>query len=171
MKTYSGPITKLESNQVFCFGANYQGYHGAGSAGYASFNISGNHWREFDYASKPNGWKGKWNVKGVSEGFQEGTIGKSYAIPTVTRPGAKKSISLDKIKESIIKLYLFAAENPQYEFLVAQEDKIGLNGYSAIEMSTCWKCAQIPDNVIFEENFYNKYALYECRADFDISHN
>ena len=156
-KFYSGLITKLEKNQVFVFGSNLSGFHGAGSAGFASFNESGNVWRKHHYDIWKYGAKGKWNVKGVGEGFQEGSIGKSYAIPTVTKAGAKRSRTPEEIKNSIIKLYKFAKENPQYEFLVAQEDKIGLNGYTPQEMAECWKCIEIPENVLFEEMFYKKY--------------
>lgn len=159
MKFYLGYINKLEDNQVFVFGSNLSGFHGAGSAGYASFNLVGNHWRKFDYSNKPYGWKGKWNVKGVGEGFQEGEIGDSYAIPTVTKAGVKRSRTLDEIKQSIIKFYEFAKNHPRWEFLVAQEDKIGLNGYFPEEMAECWKCIDIPNNVIFEENFGKKYLI------------
>lgn len=161
MKYHSGHITKLEDNQIFVFGSNLSGFHGAGSAGYASFNVAGNHWREFDYANKPHGWRGKWNVKGVGEGFQMGEIGKSYAIPTVTKAGAKRSLTLEQIKESIRKLYNFALRHPLTEFLVAQEDKMGLNGYTPEEMAQCWKSTKIPNNVIFEEKFAVKYNLYD----------
>ncbi len=154
INTYKGAIAVLEDNQVFVFGSNLQGFSGAGSAGYASFNEAGNVWRKYEYQKKPNGWKGKWNVKGVAEGFQEGEIGKSYAIPTVTRCGLKRSIPLSKIKESIRKFYQFAAGHEGLKFYVAQENKMGLNGYSPAEMAEAYKTAgPIPNNVYFEENF------------------
>ncbi len=93
INTYQSPKTTLAEDEVFVFGSNRDGgFHGSGSAGFASFGEFGNVWRKHDYASKPNGWKGKWNVKGISEGPMLGTEGKSYAIPTVTRAGAKRSI-------------------------------------------------------------------------------
>lgn len=153
MKSYRGYITKLLDNQVFVFGSNFDGFHGAGSAGYASFNVSGNHWREFEYDKKPYGWQGKWNIKGISEGFQQGEIGKSYAIPTVVRAGMKCSRTPAQIILSIKKFYGFAQTNPQFDFLVAQENKIGLNGYTPEQMASMWKSMIIPDNVYFNEDF------------------
>ena len=138
---------------MFVFGSNYSGFHGAGSAGYASFGIAGNHWREFEYDKKPNGWRGRWNVKGIGEGFQQGTEGWSYAIPTVTRAGAKRSRTPEEIKESIIAFYKFAKRWKQLTFFVAQENKMGLNGYTPQEMAEMFMCWEIPENVIFEEGF------------------
>jgi hypothetical protein len=67
--------------------ATSRGFHGSGAAGFASFGESGNVWRKYDYDKKPVGWKGQWNVKGVAEGLQAGTKGRSYALPTVGFPG------------------------------------------------------------------------------------
>jgi len=156
MKTYSGYITKLEPNQVFIFGSNTKGFHGAGSAGYASFGVSGNKWRDFDYGSKPQGWKGKWNVKGIGLGFQEGTEGKSYALPTVRKAGDKQSLDKLQIHKNIQDLYTFAENHPDLEFLIAYRDdgKMPLNGYTIQEMADMFNLTMIPDNIVFEEEFY-----------------
>lgn len=153
MKTYKGQITSLKNNEVFVFGANTFGWHGAGAAGYASFNELGNVWRKHSYDKWPNGTKGKWNVKGVAEGLMEGTNGKSYAIPTVTKCGAKRSIPLDIIEESIFNFFDFTLDNPQYVFYIAQAATPGLNGYSPEEMAGCYRVFDWPDNVYFEEEF------------------
>ena len=129
------------------------GFHGAGAAGFASFGVHGNVWRDFDYDQWPNGKQGKWNVKGVAEGLQEGTEGKSYAIPTVTRPGARRSIPLSKIKESVSRLYAVARMKPEWEFIVAYGARKGLNGYSPEEMASAFAQKPIPDNMVFEEEF------------------
>lgn len=153
VKTYKGLITELKENEVFVFGSNLDGFSGAGSAGFASFNEVGNVWRKHDYSNKPNGWKGKWNVKGVAAGYQKGTIGQSYAIPTVTKCGAKRSLSPEQIKSYIKDLYVFASSRKDLIFYVAQENKIGLNGYVPEEMAKMYNCADIPDNIYFEEGF------------------
>ena len=152
IKTYKSPKLKLEDNEVFCYGSNLQGYNGCGAAGFASFGESGNVWRKYEYDKKPNGWKGKWNVKGTSEGPMLGTEGKSYAIPTVTRAGAKRSIPLDNIKKSIEKFYAFAKSRPHLKFFVAQGVEGNLNGYSAQEMASIYS-GDIPENVYFDEVF------------------
>lgn len=153
MKIYKGLITELKDNEVFVFGSNLEGFHGAGSAGYASFGVPGNRWREFDYGSKPEGWRGKWNIKGVGEGFQAGTEGWSYALPTVKRAGEKRSRKPEEIEASIKKFYTFARQWPELTFYVAQEKKMGLNGYSFGEMATMFLCETIPPNVAFQEDF------------------
>ena len=157
MKTYSGEIKSLKSNEIFVFGSNIQGFHGAGAAGYASFGIPGNHWRHFEYDKKPKGWQGMWNVKGIGEGLQKGYSGWSYALPTVTKPGAKRSLSKVQIISNINKLYGECSKNSEFNFLIAYSglnpDKTSFNGYSAREMSSMFNQQPIPDNVVFEYNF------------------
>jgi hypothetical protein len=149
---YSGMIESLNENEVFVFGSNLQGFHGAGSAGFASFNKPGNVWREEEYDKKPNGWKGKWNVKGIGEGFQEGTIGKSYALPTVIKAGHKRSLTLEQISENITRLYNFALDNPQWWFILAyKNDGKNLNGYTFEEFSPLFY--NPPKNIVFHEDF------------------
>jgi len=153
IQTYQFPKLTLADDEVFVFGSNSEnGFHGAGAAGYASFGEFGNVWRKHEYDKKPNGWKGKWNVKGASVGPQKGTEGKSYAIPTVTRPGEKRSIPLDIIQQSVKVFYDFAKSRPHLKFFVAQENKIGLNGYGPEEMATCY-CGNITENIYFDEEF------------------
>lgn len=150
-KTHDGNISKLKDNQVFVFGANKQGFHGAGSAGYASFNKWGNHWREEKYNENPYGWKGLWNEKGKT-GAMVGTEGKSYGLVTVHKAGDKRSLTEDQMIENISDLYQVAAKRPALEFLVAQSDKTGLNGFSGKEMAKFFASAgNIPANVIFQK--------------------
>lgn len=154
MKTYQGHITELQPTQVFTFGSNIQGFHGAGAAGYATFGVPGNVWRRFRYDEWPVGKQGKWNVKGVAEGLQKGTEGLSYAIPTVTRPGAQRSIPIQRIGASVARLYAVARQRPDLEFLVAYSaDGPNLNGYSAEEMAGAFAQKPLPQNIVFEEGF------------------
>ena len=152
IKTYQSPKLTLAEDEVFVYGSNADGFSGAGAAGYATFGEFGNVWREYGYQSWPKGTKGKWNVKGVSEGPMLGTEGKSYAIPTVTRAGAKRSIPLSEIKKSIEKFYEFAKSRPHLKFFVAQGVEGNLNGYSAQEMASIYS-GEIPENVYFDEGF------------------
>lgn len=155
MKTYTGYVNKLNDNQVFVFGSNLTGFHGGGAAGFATFGVTGNRWREFDYGNKPNGWKGKWTVKGIGEGMQEGTEGKSYALPTVTKAGMKQSLSHHDIKSYIANFYACANEHPDLEFLVAycRDGKPLLNGWTITDMAILFASLPIPENVVFEEKF------------------
>ena len=148
MKTYSGLITNLKDNEVFIFGCNLSGFHGAGSAGYASFNETGNVWRKYGYGGWPNGTKGKWNVKGKT-GAMIGTEGKSYGLPTVTRCGAKRSLQPD-----FAPLYECCKRNPQWTFYLAQEGQTGLNGWTPKEMAAFMhKAGPIPSNLAVSDSF------------------
>ena len=142
MKTYSGIITRLADNEVFVFGANLQGFHGAGSAGYASFGESGNVWRKHGYDKLPDGTKGHWNVKGKT-GPMQGLHGKSYGLPTVTKCGAKRSL-----EPNFKPLYECCLRNPQWTFYLAQEGSVGLNGWTPVEMATFMhRAGPIPPNL------------------------
>ena len=152
MFTYRGLITILNSDEVFVFGSNLQGFHGAGAAGFATFGVPGNQWRKLGYNEKPVGWKGNWNVKGIGEGLQKGNFGVSYALPTVKIPG--KPLSKSRIKENILKLYRCAKDNPMLKFLVAYSSEgKNLNGYTCIEIADMFNQPPIPENIYFEEGF------------------
>jgi hypothetical protein len=174
-KTYEGFVTSLEPNQVFVFGSNLDGFHGAGSAGYASFNEAGNVWRKYNYGSVKEGTQGKWNIKGQAEGYQKGTEGRSYAIPTVVKAGGEK-ISEDDIKNSIRSMYAEAANNPEMEYLVANGVGRGLSGYTGQEFAKMYVDAgEIPPNVVFKNEFQllidnvgNEPTPIDTRDDFEI---
>lgn len=155
MNVYDGLVTELGDHQIFVFGSNFGGFHGAGSAGYASFGVPGNRWREFNYSQKPSGWRGRWNIKGQGEGLQHGTCGWSYALPTVTHAGAKRSRTPQEIEASISQLYTVARRNPRWTFLVAASGSGGgLNGYSPAEFAAMFAAVgPIPENVSFERGF------------------
>jgi len=155
MDSYGESVTELKPNDVFVFGSNLDGFSGAGAAGFASFGRPGNIWRQEGYAAKPNGWKGKWNVKGVGEGLQEGREGTSYALPTVTRAGAKRSRTPEQIVISIKKMYATAEQSPDKRFLIAGSTTGRLlNGYSHDEMVTMYaEAGPIPSNVVFSTSY------------------
>ncbi len=154
INTYSREIISLKPNEVFVFGSNLSGFHGAGAAGFATFNKKGNIWREFDYDKWPNGKKGKWNIKGVGWGYQEGEIGKSYAIPTVKKPGEKRSMPLIHIRLHIETFNAFSKAMSHLSFYVAQGPGGNLNGYSTEELQKIWfDYIGWPENVYFSEEF------------------
>lgn len=153
-------IDILRPYECFVFGSNMQGFHGAGAAAVAMYGKYGNLWRDEIVPGQkttlqhvPDGTKGHWAVKGVFSGFQEGIEGRSYAIPTVVRPGQKRSISLSNIKKSIAGLYEFANKSKGCLFYVAQGASSGYNGYTPHEMATVWFYEQPPSNVLFSEEF------------------
>jgi len=132
-KTYSGKVTKLAPNQIFVFGSNPEGRHGAGAAKYAKDNF------------------------GAMYGQGEGLQGQSYALPTkdlrVKENNSLKSISPEQIIISIKKLYDLANKGYK-EFLVSDYSGTNLNGYTGQEMADMFIAAgPIPNNIVFHENF------------------
>lgn len=147
MNTYTDLITELKDDEVFVFGANLDGFHGAGAAGYATFGERGNVWRDHGYGKWPNGTKGRWNVKGEL-GPQIGREGKSYALPTVVRAGMRRSLEPD-----FRGLYLWCNHNPNWKFYFAQTSQSGLNGWTPSEMATFMKRAgPIPANLYIHQS-------------------
>jgi hypothetical protein len=148
MRTHQGLITSLKDNEVFIFGCNLSGFHGAGAAGYATFGEPGNVWRKYGYDKWPNGKKGKWNVKGKT-GPMVGTEGKSYGLPTVTHAGAKRSLVPD-----FRPLFECCRRNPDWTFYLAQEGGAGLNGWAPEEMARFMKDAgELPPNLSISKSF------------------
>ncbi len=131
MKTYKGEATKLKPNQIFVFGSNTEGRHGRGGALCAKQNF------------------------GAKYGQAYGLQGQSYAIVTKDLTKYKHpSITSDHIIEQIKKLYLFAEENPNLDFIVAYSGtKTNLNGYSNQEMANMFSQTDIPKNLVFEYEF------------------
>jgi hypothetical protein len=133
-KTYSGKITTLQPNQVFVFGSNPEGRHGAGAAKVARDKFGA--------------------IYGQGEGLQ----GQSYALPTkdlrVKENKGLRSISVEGIVSSIKKLYDVARDNPTEDFLVSDYSGTNLSGYTGQEMADMFASAgTIPNNIVFNENF------------------
>lgn len=161
MNTKTTPInvTKLESNQVFVFGSNATGFHGAGAAGLAcrgvrDFNWRGDQWflNAMNSSVGSSERIGKWAIYGIARGFQQGREGMSYAIETTKRPGQKRSTSLSEIETQIITFLKYARDNPQLEFLVVQ---IGskLAGYLPVEIRSLFLNKDIPNNVSLPKEY------------------
>ena len=163
MKHCPNIITHLDDDQVFVFGSNNSGFHGAGSAGFAQRGTARNTWRsdaKFLAALKtPLGdlsRRGKWAELGVGRGFQQGSDGMSYAIATVTRPGARCSISLDEIHAQFMELGEFALERHELEFLMGVAGG-GYNGWSVEDIRGVYRtwCAVCPppSNIVMPEGY------------------
>jgi hypothetical protein len=133
-KTYEGMVeAPLKPNQVFVFGANTEGRHGAGAAKFAL------------------------NHCGAKYGNPSGPQGQSYAI--ITKDLTKKvhpSISEEEIISQIKILYSYAAAFPEKEFLVAYSaGGTNLNAYSTQQMVDMFgKHFTPPANIVFEKEFF-----------------
>jgi hypothetical protein len=133
MKTYKGVITSLPDNGIYVFGSNTQGRHGKGSALVARTKFGA--------------------IYGQASGLQ----GRSYAIITKDLTKYKHpSISRDFIISQIKDLYDYALSNQEKDIYVAYRGSgSNLNSYSPQEMASMFSSHQIPNNMVFEEEFSN----------------
>lgn len=145
-KTYSGLITNLEPNQVFVFGSNPQGIHGAGAAAVAR------------------------KYYGAIYGIGRGHMGQSYGLvtknltPNYTEEpsgityveAGERSVSKVQIVNNISQLYLYASKHPELEFFIGYtvSNTPNLNGYTTEEMAEMFNITPIPDNIVFNDEFY-----------------
>ena len=139
-KTYEGLITQLNDNQIFTFGSNPVGINGnpAKGTGGAALVATNNGWVE---------QREKMDNKLSNSG-------KAWGLTTVAYPGQKRSKTAEEIKEGIAKLYTYAQQNPNKEFLVAYTGTgSNLNGYTNQELADMFSSYPIPDNVVFEKEF------------------
>lgn len=160
-------ITHLLPHQVFVFGSNEDGFHGAGAAGFAFRGQSRNNWRHDEIMLKaikaPKGSPdriGRWAVYGEARGLQIGKEGKSYAIVTIVKPGYRCSYPKERIREEIKDLFIFARDKRQdLEFLYTEIGS-GLAGWESYEMYELLSQAsaeiKIPKNIIFPETIYGE---------------
>ncbi len=156
---WEGGVETLQPTDVFVFGSNGTGFHGAGTAGFVMRGDSRNNWREdagFLAAMKsPVGSQlrlGRRAEFGVARGFQQGNEGCSYAIQTVRKPGARRSITRREIYCQLVELWHWAEANQEYSVLVTAVGT-GYAGYTREEMQEVWdylvKTHGLPSNVRF----------------------
>ena len=118
-------ITALAPNQIFVFGSNESGVHGAGAALLARQKFGA--------------------VAGVGFGKQ----GQSFAIPT--KDWRIRTLDLPAIKHYVSRFLEFATHKPAFEFLVTKLG-CGLAGYRVSDIAPFF--AWHPENVILPEEFH-----------------
>ena len=133
------PIDKstMTENDVFVFGSNTKGIHGAGAAKVA-----------VDYYGA---------IYGQASGLQ----GNSYAIITKDLSKGERSIDLDVIEKQLDELILFAVENEDKTFWITKIG-CGLGGYQVEDIAKLFANKLIPENLILPKEFvlpqyYHKY--------------
>jgi len=127
MKYTPENITHLEPNQIFCYGANAAGIHGAGAAKLAL----------------------KWGAKM----YEYGLNGQTYGIPTKDRQ--IYTLPLDKIQVHVNDFLATAFSHQEYEFLVTKIG-CGLALYQPKDIAPLFKIIKtgVFENVILPEEFY-----------------
>jgi len=128
MKYTPENITHLEPNQIFTYGANAAGIHGAGAAKLAL----------------------RWGAKMG----QYGLVGQTYGIPT--KDHNIRTLPLDKIQLHVNDFLATAFSHPEYEFLVSKIG-CGLAGYQPKDIAPLFKTVKttgVFENVILPEEFH-----------------
>ena len=119
-------IKSLKAHEVFVFGSNTEGRHGAGAAAQAK----------------------RW---GAIQGQGKGHMGKTYGIITKDLKGGKRSVPLSKIQEQIKEMLDYALKHPEFDFLVTAIG-CGLGGYSTNEIANLFP-KELPANVLLPKIF------------------
>ena len=122
-------IKNLSENDIFVFGSNEAGRHGAGAAKTAL------------------GWGAKW---GQAEGLQ----GKTYGIPTKNK-SITKTLQISEIKPYVDRFIEFAKQNTQYKFLVTLIG-CGLAGYKPKDIAILFKDAINVSNICLPAQFWHE---------------
>jgi hypothetical protein len=127
MKYTPENITHLEPNQIFVYGANEKGVHGAGAARLAL----------------------RWGAK---MGQYE-LVGQTYGIPTKDKK--IQTLPLDKIQVHVHDFLALAFSHQEYEFLVTKIGT-GLAALPISDIAPLFKIIKtgVFENVILPEEFY-----------------
>lgn len=120
-------ITHLKPHEVFVFGDNEAGRHGAGAAKTA-FDKFGAKWGKV------------------------GHYGQSYGIPT--KSATLKTLGTKKIAEYVDKFIEYAIKRHDLDFLVT-EIGCGLAGYEPKDIAPLFKKAQHVANIYLPQSFIN----------------
>ncbi|MCC6323780.1 MAG: hypothetical protein B6D44_09090 [Ignavibacteriales bacterium UTCHB2] len=121
-------ITELKENEIFVFGSNLSGIHGAGAAKTAL----------------------QW---GAEFGKYSGLQGRTYAIPTKGQ-FAKRSLNIEEINGYIREFIEFCKQNSELKFLVT-EIGCGLAGLKPENIAPLFMEAIEVENIYLPESFYN----------------
>lgn len=144
-------ITSMTSNNIFVFGSNPEGRHGAGAAKaavkFGALYGQGRGLRGNTYALI---------TKNLTSGFKEENTGIVYSKK------GYKSVSPEQISDNISELYECARKHPNCKFFIVYKHetwdngspKKSLNGYTSHEMFEFFtKDKVVPENIRFHESF------------------
>lgn len=143
MKFTPNNITELQPSEIFVFGSNLRGYHGAGAARTAL---------QFG-AEMDNG---------------RGLCGQTYALPT--KDGHIQTLSLMTIKYYVDEFISYATKHPEYTFLVTRVG-CGLAGFKDEHIAPLFIDALEYKNIVLPQSFYDiitqKPLFIHMPEDFD----
>lgn len=120
-------ITELKENEIFVFGSNLAGIHGAGAARTACSKF------------------------GAKMGIGSGFTGKCYAIPT--KDERIETLGLPLIDKFVFEFDFAALSHPELTFLVTPIG-CGLAGYRPQDIAPMFRSASTLPNVFLPETFW-----------------
>lgn len=129
MKVTEDIIRNLGPNEIFVFGSNESGRHGAGAAKTAL------------------GWGAVW---GQAEGLQ----GRTYGIPTKDS-SVRNTLTIEQIKPYVDRFVVCVRENPDLHFLVT-EIGCGLAGLKPKQVAPLFAGVYGAPNVSLPSRFIHK---------------
>lgn len=147
---YGDKIINLNDDEIFVFGSNPEGRHGAGAAKTAlKFGA------KYGIGRGLQGQTYALITKNLKENFIEKGTNIKY-----TKEGFR-SVSKEQIEDNIKELYHCANENTDKKFLITYQynlyangiPKKSLNGYDSLEIMEMFICADIPKNIYFHETY------------------
>lgn len=137
-------ITELQKDEVFVFGSNSTGFHGAGAAGFALMGKDHDPWRSNEWFQEalqsPKGSPkhiGKWAILDVAKGHMVGQEGESYGIVTIKKPGLLRSVSLREIYFQLVELFKWAYNHPEKKLIISPLGE-NLAGWSSSDLDKVW---------------------------------
>lgn len=119
-------ITELQHGEIFVFGSNEAGRHGAGAANHAYVKF------------------------GAEMGCGFGHTGRTFAIPT--KDWYIDTLPLEVIQFYVKRFYDYAIYNPRYQFLIT-EIGCGLAGYKPEQIAPMFKHFRKLKNVSLPQRF------------------
>lgn len=157
-------IESLKENEIFVFGSNPSGIHGAGGAKTA-----------MKFGAKIKNGRGIQGqayalvTKNLVAGFFEKETGITYV------KDGYKSLTEKQIMKNIEDLYDYANANKDKKFMITYQydtwdngtPKKGLNGYTSAEMFGFFANTKpIPTNIVFHESYKPKLAALENKQEY-----
>ena len=123
-------IETLAAGEIFIFGANLQGFHGAGAARKA-----------LEFGA----------VMGKGVGFK----GRTYAIPT--KDENIRTMPIEAIEPYVKQFIDYASKNQHLTFLVSKIG-CGLANYSSEDIAPLFEDALLYPNIVLPEEFFNIFT-------------
>lgn len=125
---YLSKITELKEDEIFVFGSNEAGIHGAGAAKYAKEKF------------------------GATIGVGRGLTGQCYALPTKDKN--IKRLPISSIRNNVEEFIEVVKNTPEKRFLLTSIG-CGYAGYAPEEIAPLFLKAKNLPNLYFPKSFYH----------------